>query len=132
VHVKAGKSKKTKTNAYVGDENRELRKVVKAFGSFLKKCVPRGKETVNAWGIPTFEAPHPFCLYMVGKNHVTFRFHYGASLKNPHDLLEGMGKNIRHVKLCTVEDLQHTGLKNLVLAAASPKDKPPMRAMRGK
>jgi hypothetical protein len=36
---------------------------------------------------------------MVGKNHVTFGFHYGTSLDDPERLLEGTGKNLRHVKL---------------------------------
>lgn len=42
---------------------------------------------------------------MVGKNHVTFGFHHGTSLKDPESLLAGTGKNIRHVKLPDVESL---------------------------
>jgi hypothetical protein len=69
---------------------------------------------------------------MVAKNHVTLGFHYGTSLKDPESLLEGTGKNIRHVKLRAVEDLQQKGLKNLLLAAANLKGKGPMKGMRGK
>jgi len=98
----------------------------------VKKTVPGTKETKNSWGIPTFEASASFCLYMVAKNHVTLGFHHGTSLKDPESLLEGTGKNIRHVKLNTVKDLEQKGLKNLVQAAARLKGKPPMRGMGGK
>jgi hypothetical protein len=115
----------------VKGENPELGKVARALRSFVKGIVPRVKETVNAWGIPTFEAPDPFCFYMVGKNHVTFGFHFGTSLADPESLLEGTGKNIRHVKLSKLEDLKQKGLRALVQAAAGLKGKEPMRGMSG-
>jgi hypothetical protein len=125
-------STRVKKSPYMKDDNPGLRKIVRALRSYVKKTVPASKETVNSWGIPTFEAPDPFCLYMVAKNHVTLGFHYGTSLKDPESLLEGIGKNIRHVKLRAVEDLQQKGLKNLLLAAANLKGKGPMKGMRGK
>jgi hypothetical protein len=124
--------KRAKRSSYVRDDNPELRKVVRVLRSFVKGTVPGTRETANSWGIPTFETKDPFCFYMVGKNHVTFGFHYGTSLKDPEGLLEGTGKNIRHVKLRAVEDLERKGLKGLVLAAARLKGKAPMRGMSGK
>jgi hypothetical protein len=130
--MKTAESEKKTSSTYVKDENPKLRKVVRGLRSFVKGIVPGTKETVNAWGIPTFEAKNPFCFYMVGKNHVTFGFHYGTSLEDSEGLLEGTGKNIRHVKLRTVEDLERKGLQGLVQAAARLKGKAPMRGMSGK
>jgi hypothetical protein len=130
--MKASRAKTAKKSAYMKDENPELRKVARALRNFVKGIVPGVKETVNSWGIPTFEAPNTFCFYMVGKNHVTFGFHYGTSLKDPEGLLEGTGKNIRHVKLRNFEDLKQKGLRELVQAAARLEGKPPMRGMSGK
>jgi len=130
--VKAGNGKNRKKSTYVRNENPELGKAVRGLRSFVKKCVPGTNETVNAWGIPTFERKDPFCFFMVGKNHVTFGFHSGVSLDDPEGLLEGTGKNIRHVKLRTLDDVEQRGLKNLVQAAARLKGKAPMRGMRGK
>ena|SRR5580704_8790751 len=130
---KTAKSKKPKKKSpYVKDDNPELQKVVRGLRSFVKAAVPGTKITVNSWGIPTFEAKDPFCFYMVGKNHVTFGFHYGTSLDDPEKLLEGTGKNLRHVKLRTVQDLKKKGLQELVLAAAHLEGKPPMKGMRGR
>jgi len=130
---KTVKSKKAKgINPYVKDDNAALQKVVSGLRSLVRATVPGTKSTENSWGIPTFEAKEPFCFYMVGKNHVTFGFHYGTSLHDPEKLLEGTGKNLRHVKLRTVEDLQKKGLKELVLAAARLEGRPRMKGMGGK
>jgi hypothetical protein len=128
---RVGKGTKAKKSPYVRDDNPELGKIARALRSIVKRIVPGVKETVNAWGIPTFEAPDPFCFYMVGKNHVTFGFHFGTSLPDPAGLLEGTGKNIRHVKLRTVEDLERKGLEKLVQAAAQLECKAPMKGMSG-
>jgi hypothetical protein len=129
--MRARRAKKVKKSAYLKGENPELRKVARALRNFVKEIVPGVKETVNAWGIPTFEAPNTFCFYMVGKNHVTFGFHFGTSLKDPERLLEGTGKNIRHVKLRTVAELEQKGLPGLVLAAARLNAKEPIKGMSG-
>jgi hypothetical protein len=123
---------KAKKSSYVRDDNPVVRKVVRALRSFVKGTVPGTRETVNAWGIPTFEAKNPFCFYMVGKNHVTFGFHYATSLEDPQGLLEGTGKNIRHVKLRSLDELKQRGLRELVQAAARLKGKPSTRGMSGK
>jgi hypothetical protein len=130
---KTAKSKKAKKKSpYVKDDNPALQEVVRGLRSLVKATVPRTKITVNSWGIPTFESKDPFCFYMVGKHHVTFGFHCGTSLDDPEKLLEGTGKNLRHVKLRAAEDLEKKGLKDLVLAAAQSEGKPPMKGMGGR
>jgi hypothetical protein len=130
--MKASRAKTAKKSACMKDENPELRKVARALRNFVKGIVPGVKETENAWGIPTFEASNPFCFYMAGKNHVTLGFHFGTSLKDPELMLEGTGKNIRHVKLRTMADLEQKGLPRLVLAAARLNGIKPMKGMTGK
>jgi hypothetical protein len=126
------RTKKEKKNPYAKDDNPELRKVVAALRSLVMKILPSTRITVNAWGIPTFEAEYPFCFYMSGKKHVTFGFHNGAGLSDPGGLLEGTGKNIRHVKLRTVEDLKRPGLRGLILDARANQGKGQVRGMSGK
>ena len=130
--TRVSKTAKAKKSPYVKDENAKLHGVARALRDFVKKTVPGTKETVNSWGVPTFEAPDPFCFYMAGKNHVTFGFHFGTSLNDPENLLEGTGKNIRHVKLRTLADLEQKSLRELVLAAARLKGKTPMKGMSGR
>jgi hypothetical protein len=130
--MKSAESKNAKKSPYVRGDDPALQKVVRVLRSFVKSAVPDARETVNSWGVPTFEKENPCCLYMVGKNHVTLGFHYGTSLKDPERLLEGTGKNIRHVRLRASEDLERKGLRELVLEASRLEGKTPMKGMSGK
>jgi hypothetical protein len=125
-------TRKTRKRASSRKGNPQLEKVVRGLRSLVKKVVPGTRETVNSWGLATFEKAQPFCAYMTGKHHVTCCFHYGTSLRDPHKLLEGTGKNLRHVKLFGIEDLKRTGLRELLREAARLKDKPTMPGMAGK
>ena len=110
-------AKKAKS-MYVKDENPALRVVVAGLKKVVKELVPGTTETANAWGVPTFVAQNSFAFYMVGKRHVTFGFPFATSLPDPEGLLEGAGKNMRHVKLRSVEDLEKKGLRELIVAAS--------------
>jgi hypothetical protein len=104
----------------------ELRRLV-------KKALPAARETVNPWGIPTFDLHGPVCLMMIGKNHITLIFPRGTSLADPARLLEGAGKNLRHVKLSDAAQLRTTNLRALILeSAALNRASPLTSAMRAK
>jgi hypothetical protein len=109
--------RKKPNRRYVRDENPALRPVLGGLKQLVKRIVPAARETVNPWGVPTFEERSPFCFYMVGKRHVTFGFHFGTSLDDPAGLLEGTGKNVRHVKLRTKLDLERPEVAELIEAA---------------
>jgi hypothetical protein len=117
---------------YVEGKEAKLAEVAQALRHLMKKTVPGTKESVNSWKIPTFESNGPMCFLMIGKNHVTFGFLRGTSLPDPAKLLEGTGKNLRHVKLRTAEDLRKPALKKLIQAAARLNKKEPMEGMKPK
>jgi hypothetical protein len=126
-----GKAAGRAIDAYVERKNASLADVASAVRRLVKKTVPAATEAVNAWGIPVFELNGAFCLLMVGKNHVTFGFTQGASIHDPDGLLEGTGKNLRHVKLKKPEQVDHPGLRRLVQEAAALNGQAPVNsAMR--
>ncbi len=127
-----GKEAVTWINAYVEKKGPKLSLVAEELRRLMKKTVAGTKESVNSWRIPTFESNGPMCLFMVGKNHVTFGFLRGTALKDPAELLEGTGKNLRHVKLRTLEDLKRPELKKLIIEAAKLNKKEPIVGMMGK
>jgi hypothetical protein len=63
---------------------------------------------------------------------VTFGFLCGTSLPDPAGLLEGTGKNLRHVKLRTAEDVSTPALRKLIEAARLNKKAPMERMKMGK
>jgi hypothetical protein len=117
---------------YVAKKGSKLAEVARGLRRLVKKTVPDSEETVNPWKIPTFESNGPMCFFMMGKNHVTFGFLRGTSLPDPAKLLEGTGKNLRHVKLRTLQDLRRPGLKKLIQAAARLNKKEPCDGIRPK
>jgi hypothetical protein len=114
-----------KKDARIGEITQRLRRLV-------KKTVAGTREYVNPWKLPTFESNGPMCYFSAGKNHVTFGFLRGTCLPDPAKLLEGTGKNLRHVKLHSVDDLRKPALKKLIQAAARLNKKEPMEGMKPK
>ena len=118
-------------DACVRRGNPALESVAEELRRLVKKTVPGSRETINPWGIPTFDFHGPICLLMVGKNHVTFGFTRGTSLADAAKLLEGTGKNLRHVKLKETAQVRDPNLRRLIHeAAALNREKPLTPSMR--
>lgn len=111
---------------YVARENPDLVKVVDALRALVKKTIPRATEAMNPWGVPVFEWNGPLFYIRVGKKHVTFGFSRGSAIKDPSGLLEGEGRNLRHVKIADVAQTRDPNLKNLLLQAKTLNDKTPV------
>lgn len=130
--MKAIADGRTWIDEYVAQKGAELGDVAQGLRRLMKELVPSTTESVNPWKIPTFESNGPMCFFTIAKKHITFGFLRGTSLPDPANLLEGTGKNLRHVKLRTKEDLRAPGLKKLILAAARLNKKEPMEGMKPK
>jgi hypothetical protein len=115
---------------FLREKNLGLQEVATRLRGLVKKSVPKVKEGVNPWHIPIFESNGPICYYMAGKNHITLGFIRGTSLPDPEGLLEGTGKNLRHVKIKSVDDLNRKGLSELLKSAARLNAKVPQDGMR--
>jgi hypothetical protein len=59
----------------------------------------------------------PFAYVNVFKTHTNVGFFHGAHLDDPSRLLEGKGKNMRHVKLRVGQMPEATAVENLIYAA---------------
>jgi hypothetical protein len=125
----SGKAAPKAIDAYVAMRNPALKEVVSAVRQLVKKTVPAAVEAVNPWGVPVFELNGTLCFLMVGQHHVTLGFAQGTSLADPAKLLEGTGKNVRHVKLDAVEQVSNPHLRNLILEAAVLNGRAPLRSM---
>jgi hypothetical protein len=104
-------------DAYVRAKNPKLEPVAQGLRALVKRSAPKVEEGMNAWGLPMFDSSGAFGYFMIGASHVTFGLYNGTSLDDPEKLLEGTGKNLRHVKLRRMEDLKRAGLSKLVKSA---------------
>jgi len=126
----SGAAARKAIDAYVEERNPALRDVVFAVRRLVRKTAPAAVEAINPWGVPVFELNGTLGFLMVGKHHVTLGFAQGTSLADPAKLLDGTGKNMRHVKLKTAAQVSSPHLENLLIEAVFVNSKTPS-PMRG-
>ena len=73
--------------------------------------------TRRRWGHDWMAGTDLVCLVGRFSSHVGVEFWRGSSLAPDHPMLEGTGKNLRHVKLRTVAEARSAEFASLVRAA---------------
>lgn len=84
--------------------------LMQALRSQILALAPHISEEVKYGGI-LFAADQPFCGLFAYTNHVSLEFGDGAKLPDPFNSLEGSGKQRRHIKLRSEDDIagKHVG-----------------------
>jgi hypothetical protein len=77
-----------------------------------------GLDEVVKWGHLVYEKDRMICSIMVHKSHINLQIWRGAELNDPENILEGDGKQMRHVKVHSPEDLKSDYFKFLLKQAA--------------
>jgi len=117
---RAGKAKPADIDAYLVARSPEIQAVASEVRRMMKAFVPGVRESINPWGVPTFgNDKGDFAFFLAASAHVSLGFARGTSLSDPQKLLEGTGKNLRHVKLRSPADLQREGVRSLIVEAAA-------------
>ena len=78
--------------------------IVQSLRAMILGLAPSITEEVKYGGI-LFSDGKPFCGVFSYSRHVSLEFGAGASLTDPHSVLEGAGKLRRHIKLESVQDI---------------------------
>ena len=91
----------------------ELARAAYDFVAEIEPSLPRMKR----WGFPGFVGNSTIVTICGQKQHVNMQFFHGAHLPNPNGLLEGTGKDLRHIKIRSAVDLERGGMREVVLAA---------------
>ena len=73
--------------------------------------------TVAIWFGFSGKMKDMFCYIATNANHVNLGFPSGASLPDPHHVLEGKGKTMRHVKFASERDLERPFVRRYIQAA---------------
>ena len=80
--------------------------------------VPWGQQKIAGYGVGPKKMAEHFCYIAPFKKHVNLGFFYGADLDDPEGLFEGSGRELRHIKLRSLDDVTKPAVKNLVRAAS--------------
>ena len=76
--------------------------------SLVRETIPNASEVIK-WGMPVYllHGKMWFCSIRAGKDYVALQFgEIGTRLDDPDGLLEGTGKNLRHVKIRSKDEIR--------------------------
>jgi hypothetical protein len=95
----------------------ELRRMAKPWFEQMRGCGADVREILNDGHPNACVGDAPFGYVAAFTAHVNVGFFYGAALNDPHLLLEGSGKRMRHVKLRWGEPVNEAALRTLIADA---------------
>ena len=76
--------------------------------------VPWPKQGIAGYGVGPKKMSEHFCYIGTLSNRVNLGFFYGADLTDQEGLLEGTGKNLRHVKVKSLEQAEQASVRELI------------------
>jgi len=80
--------------------------------------VPWARQKIAGYGVGPKKMSEHFCYLAPFKKHLNLGFFYGADLPDPQNLLEGAGKELRHIKIRSAEQLRHPAVRELIERAS--------------
>ena len=76
--------------------------------------VPWARQKTAGYGVGPKKMSEHFCYLAPFKKHLNLGFFYGADLPDPENLLEGAGKDLRHIKIHSADQLQQPAVRQLI------------------
>lgn len=89
---------------YIDKEPPEKKRIMQSIRKLIHEAVPGATEQYK-WSRPVFRLNRDFAYLQTTKSHVNLGFFNFEKLDDPHNRLEGTGKEMRHVKLKTGDDI---------------------------
>jgi len=89
---------------YISNAPAGQKEIMETIRKLIHKSVPGVTEEFK-WSRPVFNAPKGFAYLKTSKAYVTLGFYNAQKLDDPENRLEGTGKDMRHVKLKTPDDI---------------------------
>jgi hypothetical protein len=93
------------------------RETLEALRQLVHDTVPGVTEEFK-WGRPVFRAGKDFAYLKTAKAYVTLGFFQFDKLNDPNGLLEGTGKDMRHIKIKAAQNIDRELLTEWFKAAA--------------
>lgn len=95
---------------------RKLRVVIMEIDPSACEVIRIGEEAAT-YGLGPKKMSEGYCYIMPHKSWVNLGFFQGAHLTDPETILEGTGKNLRHVKIRSIEQADDPAVRALIDAA---------------
>lgn len=108
--------KPTNVEQYIAALPAEQAAVVKELRGIVKKAAPHATEAYK-WSQPVYAQNGPMIWMRAYKSYVNLGFWRGAEMQDRHQLLQGDGEKMRHIKLETLKDIKKGALGDYIKQA---------------
>lgn len=106
-------------DAWFNDADPAQHRTLAVLRSLVRSVAPKAVEEIK-WSRPCYSnARGMFCYLHSTKSYATLGFRNGAVLADPDGLLEGTGKDMRHIKFKPGLSPDHPAVRALVKQAAA-------------
>ena len=104
-------------DTWMKEHTDELGQIAKHWFGIMRACGDDVREVLHDGHPTACVTDAAFAYVNAFKAHVNVGFFRGADIADPHRLMEGTGKFMRHVKLSLARGLDATGLSRLIATA---------------
>ncbi|WP_026908139.1 DUF1801 domain-containing protein [Paucisalibacillus globulus] len=118
----------TRTNKevdqYIENLPEDIQEITIALREIILNSSPKLIEEYK-WSMPNYSYMGLTCYLQASKKHVNLGFQKGNELeeKDTHNLLQGSGKTMRHIRLTKMEDIKQEVFTTLIQAAMELNEK---------
>ncbi|MBI5042909.1 MAG: DUF1801 domain-containing protein [Nitrospirae bacterium] len=88
----------------------EKAKIIIALRKIVLQVIPEATEVMMYGGI-VYKTNRLLCGLFARKNHITVEFEKEREIDDPYLILEGKGKERRHIKISTYEDIKEKKIR---------------------
>ena len=103
---------------YIENADGSQMAVMQKIRQLIHETVPNVIEEIK-WSRPVFKASKDFAYLKTAKGYVTLGFFNFDKLNDPQHKLEGTGKDMRHIKIKSVADIDEALLRDWFTSAAN-------------
>jgi len=89
---------------YINNASKEQKETMEAIRKLIHESVLNTTEEFK-WNRPVFKADKDFAYLKTAQAYITLGFFNFQKLNDPKNLLEGTGKDMRHIKLKSTNDI---------------------------
>lgn|SRR5690554_1566666 len=103
---------------YIANLSGEIQVITQALREMILQVSTDLREEYK-WSMPNYSYNGLVCYLQASKKHVNLGFHKGNELEkmDSHRLLQGSGKNMRHIRITHKEDIQTETFISFIQAA---------------
>ena len=103
-------------DSWMGEQDPSIRQIAQAVRNLILSTAPDLRESVK-WSNPVYEKRGKVAYVSATDAYVTLGFFKGAAISDPRGSIDGTGKDMRHVKIRSLEDMDMDQLSAFVAEA---------------